>query len=60
MFGGSDRTGSVPESDPVSPADVIATIYHLFGIDHAFQLRDQLDRPHEIVPQGRIVASLVA
>jgi uncharacterized protein (DUF1501 family) len=59
VHGASDRTGSVPASDPVIPADVIATIYHLFGIEHDDQLRDQLGRPHEIVPQGKVLNSLL-
>jgi hypothetical protein len=59
VHGASDRTGSVPASDPVIPADVIATIYHLFGIEHDYQLRDQLGRPHEIVPQGKVLNSLL-
>jgi hypothetical protein len=60
VFGSSDRIGSVPASNPVSPADVIATVYHLLGVDHAYSLRDQLDRPHEIVPQGHVVKELLA
>jgi hypothetical protein len=60
VYGASDRTGSVPASDPVIPADVIATIYRLFGVEHDYQLRDQLGRPHEIVPQGKVLNSLLA
>jgi hypothetical protein len=59
VYGSSDRTGSVPQSDPIVPADVIATIYHLFGIKHDYQLHDQLGRPHEIVPQGKVVNELL-
>jgi hypothetical protein len=59
VYGASDRTGSVPANSPVAPADVIATMYHLLGIDHEFHLRDQLDRPHQIVSQGSIVRDLL-
>ena len=47
VFGSTDRHAGYPESHPVSPGDVVATIYHLLGID-----------PHTTVPQldGRPVA----
>jgi hypothetical protein len=34
-----------PARDPVTPADVAATIYHMLGVDPALELRDALDRP---------------
>ena len=47
VFGSTDRHAGYPESHPVSPGDVVATIYHLLGID-----------PHMTVPHldGRPVA----
>ena len=30
---------------PVEPANFVATIYHLLGIDPATELHDQLNRP---------------
>ena len=33
VHGKSDKTGSSPAEDPVHPTEMLATIYHAFGID---------------------------
>ena len=44
-YGKSDKTASAPVEKPVSPEDVIATVYHLLGLEpHSYYL-DQLNRP---------------
>lgn len=60
VYGASDRTGSQPLESPVSPGDIVATIYRLLGIDHRHLLYDALQRPHPIVPDGRVVQELMA
>jgi hypothetical protein len=60
VFGASDRIGATPIENPVTPGDIIATIYHLFGIDHRGVLFDSLNRPHTIVPEGKVVHELLA
>jgi hypothetical protein len=45
IFGASDRWAAYPARDPVTPADIAATIYHLLGVDPAQQLIDPLGRP---------------
>ena len=45
VYGASDRTAAYPSTNPVSPADVAATIYHCLGIDPRGQVRDQQGRP---------------
>jgi hypothetical protein len=42
------------------PGDIISTIYHLLGIAPDSELRDQLDRPHRLVPAGNVVPALLA
>ena len=59
IFGASDRTGAVPVESPVSPGDVIATIYRLLGIRSTTQIYDSLGRPHEVVPQGRVLSEIL-
>jgi uncharacterized protein (DUF1501 family) len=59
VFGASDRTGAVPVESPVSPGDVIATIYRLLGIRSTTQIYDSLGRPHEVVPQGRVLSEIL-
>ena len=60
IFGASDRTGSLPAENPVSPGDIVATIYRLLGVDHRHVLYDSLSRPHTVVPEARVVKELIA
>jgi uncharacterized protein (DUF1501 family) len=50
VFGASDRWAAYPARDPVTPADVAATIYYLLGVDPASELIDPLGRPFRISP----------
>ncbi|MCE9608153.1 MAG: DUF1501 domain-containing protein, partial [Planctomycetia bacterium] len=45
VFGKSDKTGAYPLEDSCGPADFVATIYHLLGIDPHQEEHDQLGRP---------------
>jgi hypothetical protein len=60
VYGASDKIGAFPARDPLVPGDIISTIYHLLGIPHDRELRDQLDRPHRLVAAGNVVPSLLA
>jgi len=60
VYGASDRTGAVPAEFPVSPGDIMATIYRLLGVRSTTQILDSLGRPHEVVPQGRVVNEITA
>ena len=48
VFGSSDKIGAYPATDPVTPADVAATIFWRFGIDPTTEVRDQTDRPFRL------------
>ena len=50
VIGRSDKIASDPVERPVSPKDVLATIYHLLGIDPATTLTDRQGRPLPLVP----------
>lgn len=59
VFGASDRWAAHPARDPVTPADVAATVYHLLGVDPARTLIDPLGRPMRLsdgTPIGGILA----
>jgi hypothetical protein len=58
VYGSSDRSAAYPSTNPVSPADVAATIYHLLGIDPGTHLTDQQGRPLT-VNTGRPVEALL-
>jgi hypothetical protein len=60
VHGSSDKIGGRPNSFPVSPAEIIATIYHCLGIPADLELRDRLDRPFALVPWGRPILEIVA
>ncbi|MGD9648804.1 MAG: DUF1501 domain-containing protein, partial [Pirellulales bacterium] len=60
VYGASDKIGAFPAQSPLTPGDVVATIYHALGIDPARELYDPLRRPHRLVPAGDIVPDLLA
>ncbi len=60
VHGASDRTGSLPAEQPTSPGDIIATLYHLLGVDPRTDLHDNHNRPHMLVPHGRVLDELIA
>jgi hypothetical protein len=60
VVGRSDKIASDPVERPVSPKDILATAYHLLGIDPATELLDRQGRPLPLVPDGRVVAELIA
>ena len=45
LYGKSDARGAAPVLDPVSPADIAATMYHALGVPADFHLADRQDRP---------------
>ncbi len=59
IHGASDKIGSRPSSQPVKPADIIATIYHCLGIAKDHEMQDRLARPIQLVPWGDVVSELV-
>jgi hypothetical protein len=45
LWGASDQHGAFPDRDPVTPADLAATIFSRFGIDPGLELQDPTNRP---------------
>ena len=60
VHGSSDAIGGHPNSHPVTPAEIIATIYQCLGIPADLELRDRLQRPFALVPWGRPIAEILA
>ncbi len=58
VYGSSDRSAAYPSTNPVSPADVGATIYHCLGIDPRTHVTDQQGRPLVVSPGNPIHALL--
>jgi hypothetical protein len=59
VHGKSDKTGSAPLEDRVHPGELLATIYHAFGIDPHTIAYNHLNQPRELV-QADPVSKLFA
>jgi hypothetical protein len=57
VVGSTDKTASAVTSCPVSPKDVLATMYYLMGIDPHTRVHDKFGRPVPIVPDESTVVS---
>jgi len=58
VYGSSDKQAAYPADNPVSPADVTATIFHLLGIHPHTLVHDRENRPFA-VSAGRVIESLL-
>jgi hypothetical protein len=54
VVGSSDKHGAYVKDDPVSPKDVLCTMYHLLGFDPHATIPDRLNRPFRLVSEGEI------
>jgi uncharacterized protein (DUF1501 family) len=59
VHGKSDKTGSAPVEDPVHPSELLATMYHAFGIDPETIVYNHLKQPRELV-KAKAVPTLFA
>jgi hypothetical protein len=60
VLGKSDKIASDPLERRVSPKDILATIFHLLGIDPATTLTDHQGRPMLLVPDSEVIAEILA
>lgn len=60
VVGQSDTLGAEPVENPITPQDIVATIYTLLGISPETEFRDPMDRPLRILNgPGRFLQELV-
>ena len=59
VHGKSDKTGSSPAEDPVHPTELLATMYHAFGIEPETIVYNHLKQPRELV-KAKAVTKLFA
>ncbi len=57
--GSSDRIGAYPATDPVTPQDLAATVYHCLGVDPKAVIRDRQGRPFEVALGGKPIGALM-
>jgi hypothetical protein len=60
VIGRSDKIASDPVERAISPKDILATTYHLLGIDPGTELRDKQDRPLTLTPTGEVLFDALA
>jgi hypothetical protein len=58
LHGETDRQAAYAVTQPVSPEDLAATIYHALGIDPEIRLLDRVGRPQPAVEGGHPVMEL--
>jgi hypothetical protein len=59
IVGASDKHGGDVADRPISPKDLLATMYHLLGIDHEMMIHDTLGRPLPLV-SGEVIGEALA
>ncbi len=60
ILGESDARAEFPKERPVSPQDVLATMYHLLGIDRHKPYYNDANRPVEILNYGEPIPEILA
>jgi len=57
--GSSDKVGAYPAYDPVTPADLAATLFSRFGLNQATEIVDRTGRPYPVA-EGTPIPGLFA
>ena len=60
VIGASDATGAFVKDRPVTPEDILATMYHLKGIPPSTTIPDRGNRPVRLVENGTVIEELLA
>jgi hypothetical protein len=58
VIGASDRIGGQPDTRPLRPPDLAATILHLLGISPDAEFLDPLNRPRVVTQGGTVISEL--
>jgi hypothetical protein len=59
MIGTTDAKAEYPKTRAVGPQDVLATIYHVLGIDTQHEFYDAARRPLKILNEGKPIEELI-
>jgi hypothetical protein len=60
VVGKSDKIAGAVAERPISPKDILATVYHLLGIDPETTLTDRTSKPVPLVAEGSVIAEALA
>jgi hypothetical protein len=58
VLGASTPDGAYPATDPVSPGDLAATLYHCLGVDPSAEIHDVQNRPFPLA-EGQVLRALL-
>jgi uncharacterized protein (DUF1501 family) len=59
VVGQSSEKAEVPKTTPITPADLMATVFHVLGIPQDLQYTDPTGRPSTMIDGGKVIAELV-
>ncbi len=59
VIGSSNARGEVPKDRPITPYDVLATMYRHLGIDPRTTFTDHAGRPQPLLNEGTVITELV-
>jgi uncharacterized protein (DUF1501 family) len=59
VVGASNARGESPIDRPLTPADVLATVYHVLGIDPKISFSDFAGRPMPILDSGQPIREII-
>lgn len=57
--GESTSKAEVPKSSPISPQDLMSTVFHVLGIPQDLQFKDPSGRPQNMITGGNPIAELI-
>ena len=60
VYGETDKQAAYPITAPVHPKDLIATVYHLLGINPHLLVYDRMGRPHPIARGGEPILEILS
>jgi hypothetical protein len=60
LIGKTDASGELPSDRPVSPADLVRSVFHLMGVDPAAELKTADGRPVQVNRDGTLIDELIA
>lgn len=59
ILGASDRLGELPRERPIPYQDVLATMYHILGIDYTKSYLNEANRPVAIINHGEPIREIL-
>lgn len=59
VVGATNARAEFPVQKPLKPADLLATVYHVLGIDPNLQFKDHTGRPISILDEGKAIEEVI-